>query len=128
MRGLLGIASSSLLFLACGGPIASGGSVASGQHSLHISVTGPGAVHSPAIGADCSTDCRISVTAGEAIHLEAVAQNGATFAGWSGACSGQPACDLRLDADVDVRATFESVSPTNPPPPEPSPAPPPSPA
>src|SRR6266853_621381 len=98
MRPLVAIASSSLLVVACGGPLGSGGSVAAGQHSLHISVTGLGAVHSPAIGADCSIDCRMSLAAGTAVHLDAVAQNGASFAGWSGACSGTGACDLTLDA------------------------------
>src|SRR5437868_5691768 len=117
MRPLRAIAASSLLLAACGGPMGTG-SVATGQHSLHISVTGPGAVRSAAIGADCPVDCHVALAAGQAVHLESVAQSGAAFVGWSGDCSGKGACDLTLNTDADVRALFAAVDP--PPPPAPA--------
>ncbi|TMB01336.1 MAG: hypothetical protein E6J64_19415 [Deltaproteobacteria bacterium] len=46
-----------------------------------------------------------------AVHLEAVPSAGASFKGWTGACSGTGACDLQLDADLEVRAEFASVRP-----------------
>src|SRR5438270_8854157 len=105
MRPLLALASASFLVFACTGPNGTG-SAGTGQHSLHIVVAGQGAVRSPAIGADCAIDCTVSLPAGQAVHLEAVAQNGTSFVGWSGACSGTTACDLALGADAEVGAKF----------------------
>jgi probable HAF family extracellular repeat protein len=48
--------------------------------------------------------------------LEALPSAGSTFKGWNGACSGTGACDMRLDADAEVRASFE-VTRAPPPPP-----------
>jgi len=103
-----------LLVVACGGGAGSG-SLAAGQPTLHISVTGRGTVRAGAT--DCPTECRLRFPSGGAVHLEAVADSGATFSGWSGACSGLAACDLTLNADADVGAAFQGGPPTDPPPP-----------
>ena len=129
MRASIAAIFSCSVAIACGGTQTSA-SVAPGQHSLHIAVTGRGAVRAPAIGAECSNDCRLEFASGAAVHLEAVPQTGATFTGWSGACSGTGTCDVTLDRDTDVEATFQGGPPTDPPPPAPPPpgSPPPSPA
>jgi hypothetical protein len=72
-------AATCLLAVACGGGAGSG-SVGAGQPALHISVAGKGTVRAGAT--DCPTDCRLRFPSGEAVHLEAVAGSGATFAGW----------------------------------------------
>jgi len=121
MRPPFALASASILAAACSGPIGTG-SAGAGRHSLHITVTGQGSVRSAAIGADCAIDCRVSLQSGQAVHLEAVAQNGTSFVGWTGACSGTAACDLTLSADAEVGAKFVGGPPTDPVPPASPPA------
>lgn len=74
------------------------------------------------------------LAAGTALHLQAVASTGAVFGGWTGACAGSGACDVRIDADTEVGATFAPFQrpppdpvPPQPPPPGPPPPPPPPP-
>ena len=45
------------------------------------------------------------------MHLDPVIEGDATFAGWSGACSGTGACDLAPGVDVSVAATFMAAQP-----------------
>lgn len=78
------------------------------QRTLHVVVLGPGSVRSPELA--CTSDCTVSLPSGRSIHLEALASTSASFKGWTGACSGTSACDVRLDADVEVRAAFEPES------------------
>ncbi|MFL5397249.1 MAG: hypothetical protein ACJ79P_05020 [Myxococcales bacterium] len=113
MKSIVG-AASCLLVVACGGEAGSG-SVATPQRTLHITVTGRGTVRAGA--SDCATDCRLPFPSAGAVHLEAVADSGATFAGWSGACSGRGACDLSMNLDAEVGAAFQGGTPTDPPPP-----------
>jgi hypothetical protein len=46
-----------------------------------------------------------------------------TFTGWSGACSGSATCDLTMNGDQSVTATFAKKSAPPPPPPPPKPRP-----
>jgi probable HAF family extracellular repeat protein len=78
------------------------------QRTLRVVVSGPGSVRSSDVA--CANDCSVSLPSGRAVHLEAVASTSASFKGWSGACSGTGACDVRLDADAEVRAAFEAAS------------------
>jgi len=58
--------------------------------------------------------CAASYPEGTALTLTATPASGSTFAGWSGAgCSGNGACQLTLNADTHLTATFNA----NPPPP-----------
>jgi probable HAF family extracellular repeat protein len=98
-----------VLDLACSGPSRHDESIAPPapvQLSLHVVVSGPGSVRSPEVS--CTNDCTVSLPSGKVIHLEALPSAGASFKGWSGACAGSGACDVRLDADVEVRAAFEA--------------------
>src|SRR5512140_291457 len=103
-------------------------SVVPQQRALHLTVSGPGSV-SWAEGS-CSADCRMMLADGTTLQLQAVASTSAVFGGWNGACAGKGACDVRLDADTEVGATFVAVDPPPPdpvPPPLPPPGPPPPP-
>src|SRR5207249_11074296 len=90
---------------------ADGGSGGGGgtQVNLKISTTGNGVVRGA--GADCRGNCTAQYTAGAQVHLAAVADSGSSFVGWAGACSGTAGCDLKLDADRDVSATFAVAPP-----------------
>src|SRR5260221_4610588 len=76
---------------------------------LAIGIEGDGTVR--AQGQDCRAACTERFAKGTKVSLQAVPDQGANFAGFSGACTGQT-CDLTLDADAAVGAHF-----TRPPPP-----------
>jgi List-Bact-rpt repeat protein len=90
---------------------ADGGSGGGGrtQINLTISTSGNGLVRGA--GADCRGNCTAQYTAGSQVHLVAVADPGSSFVGWTGACSGAGGCDLTLDANRDVSATFAVAPP-----------------
>src|SRR5690242_12334399 len=107
-------------------------SVAPQQRRLHLTVSGPGSV-SWGEGS-CSGDCAMMLASGATLHLQPVAATGAVFGGWAGACAGVGACDVRMDADIEVSAAFGSAvrpppdpAPPVPPPPGPPQPPPPPP-
>lgn len=79
---------------------------------LTISVTGPGKVTGEAI--EChTTSCAVAVSGGTRLHLEAVPDSGAHFAGWSGGCAGAGSCELVASDGLAVQAAFSG--PTLPP-------------
>lgn len=55
---------------------------------------------------DCGDDCEAALRDAR-ITLRAEAADGWTFAGWSGACSGDGECELVVDRTLRVVATFE---------------------
>jgi probable HAF family extracellular repeat protein len=107
MRSASVAAVAGALGLACSGASRHDDSIAPPivQRTLHVLVSGSGTVRSPQVS--CTSDCRASLPSGMALHLEAAPSSGASFKGWTGACSGTGTCDLRLDADLEVRAEFE---------------------
>jgi hypothetical protein len=56
---------------------------------------------------ECPPKCRAPL-ADARITLVAEPAEGATFAGWSGACSGAERCELVVDRTTNVTATFDS--------------------
>src|SRR3954469_24625484 len=94
-----------------------GGTAGTGrtQVNLRISTAGNGLVRGA--GGDCRGSCAAQYTAGTQIHLVAIADTGSSFSGWAGACSGTGGCDLTLDFDRNVSATFAAAPPPPPPPP-----------
>ena len=98
----------------------SGGSVGSNLPSgssqpevnLKITTTGNGLVRG--VDADCRGSCTAAYASGTQVHLVAVPDSGASFVAWSGACSGTGTCDLTLDADREVNATFAALPPPPP--------------
>lgn len=76
--------------------------------------SGAGAVTSTPAGIDCrvsaGTGCTAQFDNGTAVTLTAAAGPNATFAGWSGACSGTGACTVTMDQARSVSATFTATS------------------
>src|SRR4051794_24031047 len=93
---LIGIASLPLM-VACGGPTAiESGSAAPSTHTLSVVVSGGGSVRSSPAAIDCGATCTATLPDGTSLTLTATPSTGATFAGWSGACSGSGVCTLNL--------------------------------
>ena len=93
------------VLVACGG----GGGQNGGSHVVTVDVVGPGSVTSTPTGIDCpSGGCTSAFT--DHVTLYAQGDPGATFVGWSGACSGtNPSCSLQLDADKTTTAMFSAA-------------------
>ncbi|MBI4638792.1 MAG: S8 family serine peptidase [Candidatus Rokubacteria bacterium] len=73
---------------------------------------GSGTVTSDPMGIDCGSDCFEAYTSGTMVTLTAAPAAGATFAGWSGACTGSGPCTVMVNAALSVTATFEGVAAT----------------
>jgi uncharacterized repeat protein (TIGR02543 family) len=78
--------------------------------SLSVSVVGSpgGAVASEPSGIDCGESCSAQFGSGIEVTLTATPAGGYVFAGWSGnsACSGIGTCQLTMNEDQAVTATF----------------------
>ena len=69
--------------------------------------TGTGTVTSTPAGIDCGSTCSSPFANGTAVTLTATPGAGSTFSGWSGGgCSGSGTCQVTLNADSSVTATF----------------------
>ena len=55
----------------------------------------------------CATTCSANFAPGTVVTLTATPQSGSTFAGWGGACSGTGSCQVTMDANRSVTATFD---------------------
>ncbi len=69
--------------------------------------TGAGTVSSSPSGLSCGSSCRATYSDGASVSLTAAADDGSTFAGWSGACAGTGPCTVSMTSDQSVRATFD---------------------
>jgi uncharacterized repeat protein (TIGR02543 family) len=83
---------------------ASGG----GPFTLTVTRNGRGgSVTSSPAGITCPSDCSQSYASGTEVTLTATANDGWTFAGWSGACTGTgTTCTVTMDSAKAVTATF----------------------
>jgi hypothetical protein len=79
-----------------------------GGYTLSVSKTGTGTgtVTSNPAGVSCGATCSASFTSGTQVTLTATPNNGSTFAGWSGVCSGTGTCFVTMDTVKSVTATF----------------------
>src|SRR5439155_10702421 len=57
-------------------------------------------------GISCGAACAASFDNGTVVTLTATPDTGATFAGWSGACTGTGACTVTIDGNKTVSARF----------------------
>lgn len=73
---------------------------------LTVNRTGSGTVTSTPAGLDCGTTCNATFATGTAVTLIATPGPGATFTGWTGACSGTGACVVTVSGPVTVGAAF----------------------
>lgn len=71
--------------------------------------TGSGTVASSPAGISCPGNCAAAFAAGTAVSLSATPAGGSSFGGWSGACSGTGACNVTLDINRAVTATFTAA-------------------
>ena len=94
-----------------GGGTGTGGDGGSAQAAtLQVAVSGSGAVSSNPEGVNCSTQCTQSFAVGAQVTLSATPAPGATFVGWSGACTGSSAtCTVDLDQSAVVSAVFATA-------------------
>lgn len=74
--------------------------------TVHKQGEGEGRILSPAGGIDCNGDCNHAFPIGTTVQLHAEAGADATFQGWSGACNGMGSCEIVMDGDKQVAATF----------------------
>lgn len=70
---------------------------------------GTGTVTSAPAGIDCGVSCTALFEEGTAVRLNAVADPGSEFTGWSGACSGTGPCAFTLEEGVKVVANFAKM-------------------
>jgi uncharacterized repeat protein (TIGR02543 family) len=80
-------------------------------YNLTVNISGNGSVNGE--GYSCSSaSCSSSIQAGSSGVLTAVPATGYIFSGWSGACSGMGTCQVTMDGDKTVTATFTPGSGT----------------
>ncbi|WP_255317342.1 choice-of-anchor U domain-containing protein, partial [Candidatus Magnetobacterium casense] len=84
-----------------------------GSYTLDIALsgTGDGTVTSSPVGINCGTTCSASFATGTSVTLTATASDNATFAGWSGDCTGTTStCTVTMSAAKSVMATFNTAT------------------
>ncbi len=69
---------------------------------------GNGSVSSTPDGIMCGSNCSADFLSGETVTLTPIADNGSSFTGWSGSCSGLGDCEITMSAAKSVTATFRS--------------------
>lgn len=89
--------------------------VASSPSAQILTVTrsgaGKGRVISLPGGIDCGSLCRGAYPPGTSVTLTAEAEAGSLFVGWKGNCSGTGPCEIAINQETAVTATFENDGP-----------------
>jgi hypothetical protein len=91
-----------------GGGVADGSPADAALVTLTVTKTGKGAgtVLSEPLGISCGGTCSAEFPAGTVVTLSGEASAGSSFVGWGAACQGVAGCEVTLNADTEVRATF----------------------
>lgn len=90
--------------------IGSGGTL---NYTLDVDVAGSGVVTSTPSGVTCGAVCEASFPSGTTVELTAVPGSGATFTGWTGACTNTSGtCTVTMNSGQQVTATFSAGTPT----------------
>ncbi len=79
-------------------------------YTLTVATSGNGTVTSADGFISCPGTCSHVYPPNAAVTLNAAAAGGWTFTGWSGACSGTGACDVTMNHNQSVTATFTQNS------------------
>src|SRR5580704_755010 len=77
--------------------------------SVTVTGTGTGTVTSTPAGINCPTTCSASFPQNSQVTLSETPGTSNTFSGWSGACTGNAACNVTLSAADSVTATFAAA-------------------
>jgi hypothetical protein len=77
--------------------------------SITVTKVGSGTVGGAGGAINCGGSCTASFAAGASETLTANPPSNGVFNGWSGACSGNGACNLTVNGAVNVTATFTTV-------------------
>ena len=83
------------------------------KYSLSVDVSGEGSVSGP--GISCPGVCSATFDENTSVALSAVASTGYEFSGWSGACSGSGNCNVVMNSNKSVSASFVAQEDTTPP-------------
>jgi uncharacterized repeat protein (TIGR01451 family) len=78
--------------------------------TLKVTKSGAGTGTLAATGINCGSTCTASFPTGTDVTLQAQPDAGSVFGGWGGPCSSNiisPACDLIMNADQTITATFD---------------------
>ncbi len=79
------------------------------QVTLSVSAGAGGIVTTIPGGINCGTTCSAAFALGTNVNVVATPSVGYAFTGWGGACTGTNVCDLVMDANKSVSATFAPV-------------------
>ena len=80
---------------------------------MAVSVTGGGAVTSAPAGISCPGTCAASFAEGTTVAFVAAPGAGDRLVAWSGACTGNGACAVTMNADAQLSAQFEQDLPAD---------------
>jgi hypothetical protein len=83
---------------------------------LNLSMTGPGSaeVRTSNTSNVCSGSCTLSIQNGSTVLIIAHPENGATFQGFNGPCSGIADCSIIVNSTINVTIVFNAPPPTSP--------------
>lgn len=87
------------------------GDVVGPQYVLALQKVGTGTGSVAGNGIDCGATCDATLDEGTSVTLTATPAADSKFIGWSGACAGTVDCDITMDADTAVTATFDLILP-----------------
>jgi hypothetical protein len=80
------------------------------QLTVTLAGVGDGRVTSSPAGIDCGTDCSAVFAQASLVTLTADPEDGSSFSGWSGACSGKDDCQVNMNAEKSVTVTFNVLT------------------
>jgi hypothetical protein len=112
MHRFLAATAVTALLAACGSGTDGSGSVGPGTQQVTVQVSGHGTIQL-STGQQCKDKCVVSVGKGARVSATASPDDGWTFSGWSGSCSGSTTCQFTVDRDVELDAAF-ALEPTGP--------------
>lgn len=81
------------------------------QYTLSVTSGTGGTVTTQPAGIDCGTVCQASFDSGTQVTVDADPAPGYVFISWSGACAGTQTCDLTMDGNQSLKATFAATPP-----------------
>src|SRR5690242_13728447 len=96
------------LILLCAAAVGCAGIPKTVPYPVTVNMDGDGgSITSAPAGLSCSgSSCSGNFTSGTTVTLTASAQQGFSFSGWDGACSGAAACTITMNGPQSITAHF----------------------